>query len=71
MRVWYDEETRAVTAGGRNYYYEFAELTAEDIVGATVERLRKGGKPLAIRLADDRVVEEVWPAPAGPRYPGE
>jgi hypothetical protein len=67
MKLLYDEETGEITQVGTRLGYDIIlhafNLEAAQIVGATLERKRNGGRPAAIRLSDDSVVEEIWPPP--------
>jgi hypothetical protein len=69
LRVRYNKDTGAITSVGRPgrdfKVYEF-DVTPEQLVGATVERYRRGGwnEGAQIRLADDTILTETWPPPA-------
>jgi hypothetical protein len=67
MKLLYDEDTGAITQVGTRLGYDIVlhefDITTEQLVGATVERQRHGGRPAAIRLADDTIITETWPPP--------
>ncbi len=64
LRVRYDAETGEITQVGRpghDFALHAFDVTPEQLVGATVERLHR---PSQIRLADNTIVQETWPPPA-------
>jgi hypothetical protein len=73
LRVRYDPDTREITSvgtPGHDFPLHAFDLEAAEIVDATVERQRKGGRPAAIKLANDTIVEEIWPPPNNYLYEG-
>jgi hypothetical protein len=73
LRVRYDPDTREITSvgtPGHDFPLHAFNIVGEQLEGATIERQRKGGRPAAIRLGDDTIVEEIWPPPNNYLYEG-